>query len=65
LPIALNGLLPPDPPADAEPDGGALGTLNETSTPTSTVVIDISLGRGIGERFEFSIVQLSAMVVFS
>jgi hypothetical protein len=62
LPIALNSLLPPDPPADTDPDGGASGTLSETSTPPSIVVIVISLGKGTGERFELSMVQLSAMV---
>jgi hypothetical protein len=62
LPIAFDFLLPPDPPAEAAPDGGTFGTLNETSTPASTVVIVISLGNGMGERSWPSMVQLSAMV---
>lgn len=36
--------------------------MTEMSTPELTVVIVISLGRGTGERSEFSIVQLSAIV---
>lgn len=62
LPIAVSFLLPPDPPADAGPDGGTSGTVSETSTPPSMVVIVISFGKGIGERFGLSIVQFSAMV---
>jgi hypothetical protein len=65
FPSALSFLLPPDPPADEVLVGGASGMPRETSTPESTVVIVISFGRGIGERLEFSIVQLSAMIVVS
>jgi hypothetical protein len=34
-----------------------------TSTPESTVVIDISFGKGTGERLESSMAQFNAMTV--
>lgn len=65
LPKALSFLVPPDPPADEVFVGGASGMVSEISTPESTAVIVISFGRGTGERFGLSIVQLSAMMVVS
>lgn len=62
FPIALSFLTPPEPPAGAFPDGGALGIMRDNSTPESTVVMVTSAGSGTGERFGVSMVQLRAMV---
>lgn len=63
FPSPFSFLAPPDPPAVAELFvGGVFGIVSVTSAPESTLVIVISLGRGIGERFGFSIVQLRAII---
>lgn len=57
-PDAFSLLVPPDPPAIADPAGGASGITAITSTP-STIVIFISLGKGTGARLALSITQFN------
>lgn len=55
--------MPPEPPAAEFPEGGTSGIARDNSTPESIVVMCASAGRGTGERFGVSIVQLRAIVV--
>ena len=61
-PDSFSFLLPPDPPAAAEPDGGSSGTNSVSSAPFSMDMTMSSLGRGIGELCGVSMAQLSAIV---
>lgn len=63
VPFSFNLFEPPDPPDAEDPDGGESGTMTVRSAPESMVRSMSSCGRGIGERFELSRTQLSAMIV--
>ena len=60
-PSSFSFFVPPDPPAEAAPEGGVFGIETESSAPESIVRTVLSLGNGTGTPSGPSIAQLSAI----